>query len=245
MNQAYWNQGNGLIEGSPDCFFPFLKEKGHCIALVGAGGKTTLMYYLAQQFCRRGYKTAVTTTTHIFRPEQGAMCHTLMECRARWDRQEYAVLGREVDNGKLGAPEKEQLQQLLEQADQLLVEADGAKRMACKVPAAHEPVIPPQADIVIGVVGLDVLGQSIRAACFRPAETAALLGCDVDHRLTPADLVTILQSEKGTRKNVGDRAYYMVLNKCDDAARRQQGEQMLRQLGNQAVMTCFDRACRQ
>ena len=228
-----------MTEGSLDGFFPFLNEKGHVIALVGAGGKTTLMYELARLFCDRGWRTAVTTTTRILPPAHCPTCHTMEACRARWDRGEYAVWARDLDGGKLGALEAEDFALLRKTADQLLVEADGARRMACKGPAAHEPVIPAGADTVIGVAGLDALGQSIEAACFRPRETAALLGCDVDHILTAADLAAILTSEAGTRKGVGDRAYYAVLNKCDDPERREQGEQVLRRLGEGAVMTAF------
>ena len=244
MNRAYWLEGNTLIEGSIDSRFPFLEEKGHVIALVGAGGKTTLMYELARECCRRGYRTAVTTTTRILRPEHCPACRTLEECREQWNRREYAVWGSERENGKLGALEAEDFRRLMEQTDQLLVEADGARRMACKVPTAHEPVIPAEADIVIGVMGLDVLGRSIADACFRPQEVAALLDCGVGHILAPEDMVAILRSEAGTRKGVGDRAYYIALNKCDDPQKRAQGEWMLRQLGDHAVMTHFAEAFR-
>ena len=245
MDRAYWLKEGAITEGSLDDCFPFLHDgKRHVLALVGAGGKTTLMYALAQRFCRRGYKTAVTTTTRIQWPDHCGVCRALADCRTRWERREYAVFARELESGKLGALKAEDLAALLGEADQAVVEADGARRMACKVPAAHEPVIPDEADTVIGVVGLDVLGRSVEEACFRPEEAAALLGCGTDHVLTPGDLATILRSERGTRKNVGDRAYYTVLNKCDDAHRRSMGEQVLRLLDERACMTCFDPASR-
>lgn len=39
-----------VVEGT----LPFLEEKEHRIALVGAGGKTTLMYALAEEYTKRG-----------------------------------------------------------------------------------------------------------------------------------------------------------------------------------------------
>ena len=48
--------------------FPFLKEKGHVISIVGAGGKTTLMNAMAHVYQGRGQKVLITTTTHIMRP---------------------------------------------------------------------------------------------------------------------------------------------------------------------------------
>ena len=239
MNRAYWLRRGELIEGALDGFFPFLAERGHVIALVGAGGKTTLMYELARLLCARGQKVAVTTTTRILRPKHCEPCRALDECRERWARGAYAVWGSDLGNGKLGALDAADFDRLLAHADALLVEADGARRMACKAPAAHEPVIPPEADTVIGVMGLDALGQTIEAACFRPEEVAALLGRDIKHILTPADLAAILRSEDGTFKDVGKRTYYAALNKCDDDARRDQGAQILRLLGDGAVMTHF------
>lgn len=40
-------------------------------ALVGAGGKTTLMYALARRMADAGRRVVCTTTTKIFPPEDG------------------------------------------------------------------------------------------------------------------------------------------------------------------------------
>ena len=44
---------------------PFLAEKGHIVSLVGGGGKTTLLYAMADHCARKGWQVLVTTTTHI------------------------------------------------------------------------------------------------------------------------------------------------------------------------------------
>ena len=240
MGKAYWLERGALIEGALEDAFPFLVDgQGHVVALVGGGGKTTLMFALARAFARRGLRTAVTTTTRIFKPADSSACDSLARCRARWDRGEYAVWGRDLESGKLGALSEEELSALLEGADVTLVEADGARRMALKAPAEHEPVIPDEADIVVGVAGLDVLGKSVAQACFRPELVAALLGCDTGHALTGEDIAKVLRSAFGARKGVGERAFYAVLNKADDASRRAQGAHVLRLLGENAVMTYF------
>ena len=43
--------------------------------------------------------------------------------------------------------------QAMELSDLVLVEADGSKRLPCKVPADHEPVLLPESDIVVAVLG--------------------------------------------------------------------------------------------
>ena len=140
---------------------------GHrCICIVGAGGKTSLMQHIAAQQAKKGRRVAVITSTRIAR--EPAFCQTREECAQRWTQGTYAVCGTPAEPGKLSAPDEALLAWLHEQADMLLCEADGAKQMACKAPAAHEPVILPQCDLVTGVMGLDVLGKPVGEICHRP-----------------------------------------------------------------------------
>ena len=44
------------------------RKKGYVIAVVGSGGKTTLIARLAKQSREAGMKTAVMTTTHMWLP---------------------------------------------------------------------------------------------------------------------------------------------------------------------------------
>ena len=46
-------------------------EAGGVISLVGAGGKTSLMFRLAQELSAEGATVLTTTTTRIFMPGQG------------------------------------------------------------------------------------------------------------------------------------------------------------------------------
>lgn len=180
-----------------DMPFPFLNERGHIISIVGAGGKTTLMYRLAEEFVRRGHKTLVTTTTHILKPIK---------------IYGFDVFGRECDNGKLSMPDN--INECISKYDTVLIEADGAKRLPLKVPNAAEPVIISESDIVIGVVGLDSIGKPLSDVCFRLNEVMTLLNTDSGHIVSEEDIALILSSEIGTKKGVDNREYYVVLNKC-------------------------------
>ena len=108
-------------------------------------------------------------------------------------------------------------------------QADGSRHHPCKVPAAHEPVLLPDSDIVLAVAGMDALGRPLAQACQRPQLAAELLGCNAEKIIDAQMLVSLLLSEQGARKNVGARAYYIVLNKCDLLKAAQQ-EEMLRLL---------------
>ena len=215
-----------LIEGE----FSFLKEKGHVISIVGAGGKTTLMYWLAETFAENGARVLVTTTTHIYQPEEEHWAKNCRELTGLWSRGTYAVMGTPDGNGKLTGLPEEKLKSCMKMADVVLIEADGARRLPCKVPAAHEPVIPDSSDIVIGVMGMSALGKTLNEVCFRAEEAAKLLGVTPEERLTEEMMAEILASGQGTRKNVGMREYYVVLNQCDSKRYIKVGKEIIKLL---------------
>lgn len=213
------------------CPFDFFTDgKKHTICLVGGGGKTTVMYELAAAWAACGCKVLVLTSTHILRPVDGSFAADVPAVQNLWQQGRYAVIGNpELATGKLTAPPQDLYEALQLQADVILCEADGSKHHPCKAPAAHEPVLLPDSDIVLAVAGMDALGNSLAQACQRPQLAAALLGCSLDSVIDEQMLVALLLSEQGARKNVGTRGFYIVLNKCDLISAAQQ-EEMLRLL---------------
>ena len=210
-----------------DCFSD---GKKHNICIVGGGGKTTVMYELAAMWAACGRRVLVLTSTHILRPVDGSFAADVPAVQNLWQQGRYAVIGTpEAATGKLTAPPQGLYNEMQLQADVILCEADGSKHQPCKVPAAHEPVLLPDSDIVLSVVGMDALGCPLAQACQRPQLAAALLGCSLDSVIDAQMLTALLLSEQGARKNVGTRAYYIVLNKCDLLKVAQQ-EEMLRLL---------------
>lgn len=192
-------------------------------ALVGGGGKTTLMERLARELAPHG-RVLVGTTTHIFPPAGMPLLlsPTADQVRRALDasagRQPVCV-GAEGEGGKLvagGLPAAE----LLRLSDYVLLEADGAKRLPLKAPAPHEPVIPPEAALVVAVAGLDGIGRPILETAFRPERYAALLGRSANDPVTPEDVARVLADAAGQRKGVATgMRFAIVLNKADDAAR--------------------------
>lgn len=213
------------------CPFDFFTDgKKHTICLVGGGGKTTVMYELAAAWAACGRKVLVLTSTHILCPADGSFAADVPAVQNLWQQGRYAVIGTpELSTGKLTAPPQDLYEALKLQADVILCEADGSKHHPCKAPAAHEPVLLPDSDIVLAVVGMDALGCPLAQACQRPQLAAALLGCSAEKIIDAQMLVALLLSEQGARKNVGTRGFYIVLNKCDLISAAQQ-EEMLRLL---------------
>lgn len=213
------------------CPFDFFSDgKKHNICLVGGGGKTTVMYELAAAWAACGSKVLVLTSTHILQPADGSFATDAAAVHNLWQQRRYAVIGTpELSTGKLTAPPQDLYEALQLQADVILCEADGSRHHPCKVPAEYEPVLLPDSDIVLAVAGMDALGNSLQQACQRPQLAAELLGCGAEKILDAQMLTVLLLSEQGSRKNVGTRTYYIVLNKCDLIKAAQQ-EEILRLL---------------
>ena len=122
-------------------------EKG-LTAIIGSGGKTSLLLRLARELSDR--RVIVTTSTHIYPPENIPVVTQVTG--------DFSVIcvGLPCENGKLTAP-KQSFSELAELADFVLIEADGSKHLPLKAHLPHEPVIPEGANVicVVGASGLD------------------------------------------------------------------------------------------
>lgn len=218
------------------CPFDFFTDgKKHTICLVGGGGKTTVMNELAAAWAACGRKVLALTSTHILQPADGSFAADAAAVHNLWQQGRYAVIGTpELSTGKLTEPPQGLYNELQPQADVILCEADGSRHHPCKAPAEHEPVLLPDCDMVLAVAGMDALGRPLAQACQRPQLAAALLGCSLDSVIDEQMLAALLLSAQGSRKNVGTRTYYIVLNKCDLLKAAQQ-EEMLRLLVGEGI----------
>lgn len=228
--------------------FHFFDGKQHKIALVGAGGKTTLMYYLAKESVKKGWKTLITTTTHIYRPEEKIYARDKSEMIHLWQQGMYAVVGEACEYKKLKSLSKEMLEDLMKLADITLIEADGAKHMPCKVPKKTEPVIPKSCDIVIIVMGMDAIGKTIENGCFRIEEVTQFLNVSKRTFLTTEYMTRILLEKYSSKEMIKEREYYIVLNKCDTIERKNHAKKISFQLKEHGVsnviLTNFDEEMR-
>ncbi len=201
--------------------FPFIKEPGHIVCLVGGGGKTSLMFALANAAADHGMRVLVTTTTHIGIPRDYPVVSSLAALKTAFEKNAVVAAGFAENDRKLSQPQDFDPAVYARAADLILIEADGAKNLPCKVPNATEPVIPGETDIVIGVMGMDTPGKPLGEICFRQRETMDLLKTDANHIMTIEDMAAILTDPRGTMKGVGEKKYIIALNKCDDILRKE------------------------
>jgi molybdenum cofactor cytidylyltransferase len=174
------------------------------VALVGAGGKTTLLRALHAEARRRGWTVVAGTTTKVGR-------HQVTDL-------DGFVHGGERDAKLVGAPPEAFAGT---GADLVVVEADGARSMRVKAPSVHEPVIPPTATLVLTVIGADALDRVIEDVAHRPLRVAAVCGCGPYGRLTVERAATLLTSADGGRKGVPPGARHAVVITRIGPAQRQ------------------------
>jgi molybdenum cofactor cytidylyltransferase len=195
------------------------------VAVVGGGGKSSLLFALAE--CLSG-RVVLTTTTRIFAAQMSraaAVCTTADE---GWQDElegsagNLLIVGR-VEGERAGGVPPELPAEWLGRpdVDWVVVEADGSRMLPVKAPAEHEPVVPERTDLLVCVVGIDALVEPIDRVAHRPERVAGITGLGLSQHLTPEALGTLLTSPRGGLKGVPDGARVAVLiNKVESSTQR-------------------------
>lgn len=161
-------------------------------AVVGSGGKTTLIHELAKRYRSEGRKVLVTTSTHMWLEEGAVLSGRAEDIMEALGRTGYAMAGTR-EGEKLAPLSPQVYEEVCRYADIVLVEADGSKGLPVKFPASWEPVIYPNVDEIIVVCNLSGLGKPISETVHRPELAAECLGVSLDTKLTVGCVQTLLR----------------------------------------------------
>ena len=201
-----------------------------CIALVGAGGKTTCIEALAEELSPNA-RVIITTTTKMHPPaDRSLFCESVAAAETRLRDMPVVWAGTYYNEYKMqGLPGA--LPDLCALADYVLIEADGARKHPLKMTdPSYEPQIPPEARAVVAVAGMDGIGQPLELAVHRPQLAAEALHLPLSHIITPADVAALLRHCY--------RPDAVLLNKADDQTKRTAAETVARELkGIRCVIT--------
>ena len=184
------------------------------VAIVGAGGKTTLALGLAAEAKSRSDRFIVTTTTRMATSE-GSLAVVTPQRRevvsAIEDHGGCLVSSGDSGEKRLGV-ESEWVDEIWRAgiADIVLVEADGARRSMVKAPADHEPVIPSASTLVVTVMAATAIGHPIEEVAHRPATVAAVVGAHQSDILTVERAATLLTSPQGGAKGIPSTARHAI-----------------------------------
>lgn len=197
-----------------------LGADGGVVSVVGAGGKKTTLYALAE----RTDRAVVTATVRIpiFDERVADVVvtdapRTAVEGATAWPlgvvpERERSDRYRGYDPATVTALGDDS------PADVVLVKADGARTRLLKAPDRNEPQIPAGTDTVVPVASARVVGKPLGAEhVHRPELVAELTGREEGERIRPVDVATVLASEQGGRKRVpGGATVVPVVNMVDD-----------------------------
>jgi len=171
------------------------------VAVVGCGGKTSLIKRLAE--CSQSNKVLISPTTKMFPVSVGNA-----DCLGVLDRK----------TGKLESLPADELANLVPLYDIVLLEADGSRSLPCKGWMEYEPVIPEYCTHTIGVVTLNALGKPATGDIVHNLpQFLALTGLREGEEITLDSLIEMVCAPGGMFKNsIGSRI--LLVNQVEDQA---------------------------
>lgn len=205
-------------------------EKNSIVSIVGAGGKTTLMFQLAKELKEKG-TVLVTTTTKIYMPKEGQYDYLMVGnpsvaastkgCEEEKQREFLEpdfrkkgiwVYGEHInEDHKLTGLGDEKLRDMIADFDYVLIEADGSKGKPLKGWREDEPVISNFTTCTIGVLSAQTLGMDIKEENIHRLER--FLGKH-QGKISEADLIKVIFQPKGLFKNFNGRKI-LYINQID------------------------------
>ena len=229
-----------------------LKLEPGSTAIIGSGGKSTLLKALGLELMRAGGRVLLCTTTHMFpvagvpwdgssrrldaAPWKPGASHvpgcTCEACAglARGSICQAGVLDPET--GKLSPAEP--LGELEQRFNYVLAEADGSKRLPLKAHAAWEPVIPSGTANIVWIVGASGLGKPINEAVHRPELFCERCGCELTDIATPERVAQVLNAEMQALRLDAAR---VMLNQVDTLSDPTMADRFEAALGRPVVAT--------
>jgi molybdenum cofactor cytidylyltransferase len=191
----------GLIEGLRLGLDP---QSPDVVALVGGGGKSSLLFRLVEEAVAQGVRVVATTTTHLGEHQaahapglvtlHGATLPQAEIARALDAHGQCLLVGPPVE-GRVRGILPDKVDELVAQGGigLIVVEADGSRRLPLKAPAAHEPTLPQSTTHLLPVAGVDAVGRlPVAGAVHRAEQVRGLLQTTPATHLTPAQVARLL-----------------------------------------------------
>ena len=199
------------------------------ISLVGAGGKTTLMFRLAQELSLNGKKVVTTTTTKILTPTSGETNSLFIDPDEEkikdfvWhhlDQFHHITVARErLGSGKLKGVSPNLVEGLWRSLgiDVIIIEADGAAGRPVKAPRENEPVIPASTTLVVAMLGVDGMEMELNEeSVFQSKRVSNITGIPIEERLTDEAMACLITHPQGIFKGTPSSSRVVAfLNKVD------------------------------
>lgn len=200
---------------------------------MGAGGKSSAILQIAHELKEAGVKVLVAPTTKMFVDEAEGIGPILIsedkeDLRSKvadvLDGEGAVVAGSTLlSKRRVGSVETSWVPVLAPEDGVTLVEADGSRRRPIKGTAAHEPLLPEGATLVVTVGGIRALGEPVNEEHVHRPEifselTGTSLGHTIDARAFARALFAGLRTTPGDARRAALLADVMPGRSMSDAA---------------------------
>ncbi|SEH16413.1 probable selenium-dependent hydroxylase accessory protein YqeC [Natronorubrum sediminis] len=226
-----------------------LHAEGNTTCVVGAGGKKSTLYALADRLER-----AIVTATvrippfedHVSEVRVAERPLEAMNSNPAWP---IGLVRAQERSDRYRGYEPAVIDELAAEIDDdvsVVVKADGARTRWFKAPADDEPQLPATADVVVPIASAKIVGESLDDEhVHRPERVERVTGLERGEEISTTDVATVLSSDRGGFCDVPDGATVIpVINMVDDSAledtaREIAGEVHERRDVSQVVLTCL------
>ncbi|WP_049970673.1 selenium cofactor biosynthesis protein YqeC [Haladaptatus cibarius] len=196
-----------------------LSVESSMLCVVGAGGKKSTLYALADHLDR----AVVTATVRIpiFDEHVNSVLVTDSPRKALESVSEWSVglVPEQERPDRYRGYDPETVASLKGcDADSILVKADGARTRLLKAPNEREPQLPANADIVVPIASARAVGKPLTEKfVHRPERVAELTDRRIGEEIRAPDVATVLASTRGGMKDIpGDATVIPAVNMVDD-----------------------------
>lgn len=186
------------------------------ISITGAGGKTSCLKALGRHFRSLSRSVLLTTTTKIqspktfdydmdwaFTDEVDALSHEVAPGEGVFYAQRALM-----DPKKLVSPRPEVLSILIGRFDVVIIEADGARNLPLKYHSQRDPVIVPETEATLAVMGASAYGRRVDDSVF---------GFESEAIVDTAFLNFLIRDPEGALKGAKGRTV-LFINQADEVA---------------------------
>ena len=200
-----------------------LDARDATVCAVGAGGKRSLLFALADRLDR----SVVTASVRIpvFDDRVASVRVTEDPAAALGEAGDGnwppGLVGGRGGSGRYFGYDADVVAETADAAPAAtLVKADGARRRGFNSATDHEPQLPANTDVVAPVASARVVGEPLtEERVHRPENVAAITGLAIGDEIRPADVATVLASPAGGLKDVPRGATVIpVVNEVDSEA---------------------------
>lgn len=190
----------------------FYIKKGDIISITGAGGKTSLMFYLASELKKSG-TVLIATTTKIFKPESKENNSFIFIYPEEIDflspQDNFIhVFCSKIENNKICDTSFKQLDILKNYFDYVLIEADGSSNKPLKGWYDNEPRIYPSTTKTIAIVDITALKKEKNENTIHRFELFQKQYFNPNKTIEKNDYIEYINSNKFFKNNLGEQILF-------------------------------------